>query len=140
MLLPPASELLCTRAMYCLLTVFHVSMYFSMHCVKQPSSFLESEEPGLGTHLSKQWLLTFCYYGELAPDTMKREGKGMKRVRTVMRRRALLTAASCLIWLRMAVLGSEEEEKLERSIFWIGVDYRNEETEGWDFGATRAWC
>lgn len=67
--------------------------------------------------------------------TVRREGKGMKRVYTVMRRRALLMAASCLIWLRMAVLGSEEEEeeeKLERSIFQTDVGLQGRGTEGWE--------
>jgi hypothetical protein len=49
--------------MYCLLTVFHAAMYFSMHCVKQVVSPLESEEPGLGTHFSKQCSLTFWNEG-----------------------------------------------------------------------------
>jgi hypothetical protein len=49
--------------MYCRLTVFHVAMYFSMHEVKQVVSPLESDEPGLGTHFSKQCWLTFCKKG-----------------------------------------------------------------------------
>jgi hypothetical protein len=45
--------------MYCLLTVFHVAMYFSMHDVKHAVSPLDNEDPGFGTHLSKQCSLTF---------------------------------------------------------------------------------
>jgi hypothetical protein len=46
--------------MYCLDTVFHAAIYFSMHCVKHVVSPLDNEEPGLGTHFSKQCSLTFC--------------------------------------------------------------------------------
>lgn len=49
----------CILAMYCLLTVFQALMYFSMHWVKQVDSPLDREDPGLGTHFSKQCSLTF---------------------------------------------------------------------------------
>ena len=35
-------------------------MYFSIQAVKQVVSPLDNEEPGLGTHFSKQCSLTFC--------------------------------------------------------------------------------
>ena len=50
---------LCILATYCLLTVFQALMYFSMQFVKQPSSPLDSEVPGLGTQRSKQCSLSF---------------------------------------------------------------------------------
>src|SRR6266487_2573942 len=50
----------CILVIYCLLTVFHAAMYFSIHWVKQVVSLLDNEEPGLGTHFSKQCSLTFC--------------------------------------------------------------------------------
>lgn len=56
---PPAALSLCIRATYCLLTVFQALMYFSMHDLKQPSSALESEVPGLGTQRSKQCSFSF---------------------------------------------------------------------------------
>ena len=56
---PPAALSLCIRATYCLLTVFQALMYFSMHDLKQPSSPLESEVPGLGTQRSKQCSFNF---------------------------------------------------------------------------------
>lgn len=54
---PPA--VLCIRSIYCLLTVFHATIYFSMHVVKHFSSLDDNEEPGVGMHLSKQWLFIF---------------------------------------------------------------------------------
>lgn len=36
-------------------------MYFSMHAVTQVVSLLEMPVPGLGTHFSKQFSLTFCF-------------------------------------------------------------------------------
>lgn len=56
----PAPCAFCIRLIYCLETVFHVAMYFSMHCVKHVSSFFESELPGDGMHLSKQCMFSFC--------------------------------------------------------------------------------
>ncbi len=35
-------------------------MYFSIHCVKHVSSPLDSDDPGFGTHFSKQCSLSFC--------------------------------------------------------------------------------
>lgn len=46
--------------MYVELTRFHAAMYFSMQPVTHVSSELESEDPGLGTHFSKQVDLRFC--------------------------------------------------------------------------------
>lgn len=48
------------RAMYVELTRFHAAMYFSMQPVTHVCSELESEDPGLETHLSKQVDLRFC--------------------------------------------------------------------------------
>lgn len=48
------------RAMYVELTRFHAAMYFSMHAVTHVDSELESEDPGFGTHFSKQVDLRFC--------------------------------------------------------------------------------
>lgn len=39
-------------AIYALLVVFHVDMYFSMQAVKQPSSILDRDAPGFGTQCS----------------------------------------------------------------------------------------
>lgn len=50
--------------MYVELTWFHADMYFSMHWVKQVLSPLDKEDPGLGTHFSKQWPLIF--YGRVS--------------------------------------------------------------------------
>ena len=55
--IPPLS--FCMRATYCLDTVFHAAIYFSMHMVKQPSSLRLSDRPGVGTHFSKQCSLSF---------------------------------------------------------------------------------
>ena len=49
----------CIRPIYCLLTVFHAAMYFSIHVVKHFPSRDDSEEPGVGMHFSKQWLFIF---------------------------------------------------------------------------------
>jgi hypothetical protein len=56
---PPAALSRCIRATYCLLTVFHALMYFSMQLLKQPSSPLDRLVPGLGTQRSKQCSLSF---------------------------------------------------------------------------------
>lgn len=56
---PLCWDSLCIRATYCFDTVFHELMYFSMQFVKQFSSPLESEVPGLGTQRSKQCSLSF---------------------------------------------------------------------------------
>lgn len=45
--------------MYCRLTTFQVAIYFSIHAVKQPSSFLDNDVPGEGMHFSKQCSFTF---------------------------------------------------------------------------------
>lgn len=54
---PPA--VFCIRPIYCLLTVFHAAIYFSIHVVKHFSSLDDSEVPGVGMHFSKQWLFIF---------------------------------------------------------------------------------
>ena len=57
---PPACPaVFCICAIYTLLTVFHVPIYFSMHADKQLSSFFDSDVLGEGIHLLKQWPLTF---------------------------------------------------------------------------------
>lgn len=48
------------RAMYVRLVVFHMEMYFSMQVERQVCSLEESDEPGVGMHLSKQCSLSFC--------------------------------------------------------------------------------
>lgn len=45
--------------MYAELTWFQADMYFSMQFVKQVCSPLDREEPGLGTHFSKQFSFIF---------------------------------------------------------------------------------
>lgn len=45
--------------MYCLLTVFQAAIYFSIQFVKHAVSPLDNDDPGLGTHFSKQCSLTF---------------------------------------------------------------------------------
>lgn len=49
----------CNRVIYCLETVFHISIYFSVHCVKHVSSLLLRPVPGEGMHFSKQCMLSF---------------------------------------------------------------------------------
>lgn len=49
----------CNRLTYARLTVFQLAIYFSMHCEKQVCSLELNEEPGSGTHRSKQWSLIF---------------------------------------------------------------------------------
>lgn len=51
---PTPCLVFCIRLIYCLLTVFQVAMYFSMHCVKQLSSFFDRLLPGDGMHFWKQ--------------------------------------------------------------------------------------
>lgn len=48
------------RPMYVELTRFHAAMYFSMHAVTHDVSELDRDEPGVGTHFSKQLDLRFC--------------------------------------------------------------------------------
>jgi len=45
--------------MYCLLTVFHAAIYFSMQLVMQDSSVFDRLDPGFGTQRSKQCSLIF---------------------------------------------------------------------------------
>jgi hypothetical protein len=59
---PPPGPLLCSCCIlptYCLLTVFHAAIYFSMHREMHVVSPLANEVPGLVTHLSKQCSFTF---------------------------------------------------------------------------------
>lgn len=83
----------CILWMYCLLTVFHAAMYFSIQLVKQLSSPFERFPPGFGTQRSKQCSLIF-YKSYLAnshlTDTI------LQRQRTSINCLALVVAASCL--------------------------------------------
>lgn len=56
---PMACFSLCIRPTYCLLTMFHAAMYFSIHALIQPCSFVDNDDPGEGMHFSKQFSLTF---------------------------------------------------------------------------------
>lgn len=83
-------------------------MYFVMHCVKQVSSLLDSELPGVGMHLSKQCSLILCN----GPGS---DEGACQRWRTILytsiNTLAFAKAASCRISAIMAaVLGSEEGE------------------------------
>lgn len=93
---PPA--VFCIRPIYCLLTVFHAAMYFSMHVVKHFSSLDDSEEPGMGMHFSKQWLFIFWEREVIRTVVWVAKEKEVTRGRrsiTDMSWRALLMAASC---------------------------------------------
>lgn len=95
---PPA--VFCIRPMYCLLTVFHAAIYFSMHVVKHFSSLDDNELPGVGMHFSKQWLFILD-----------------------MSWRALLMAASCWTCFMRAALGSEAlREGLRESMVVVRRD------------------
>jgi hypothetical protein len=52
---PPWALSRCILPTYCLLTVFHALMYFSMHALMQLSSPLERDAAGLGMQRSKQY-------------------------------------------------------------------------------------
>lgn len=87
----------CIRATYCLDTVFHELMYFSMHAVKQPSSPLEREVPGLGTQRSKQ--CSFSFWGMLEREMQA----GYLMCCTSTSMRAFCMAASCWTCAMMAL-------------------------------------
>lgn len=55
--------------MYCLLTTFHVDMYFSIQAVKHPSSLFDNDVPGIGMHFSKQ--CSFTFYGYKSVSAME---------------------------------------------------------------------
>lgn len=100
----------CIRATYCFETVFQACMYFSMHVVKQVSSPLEREVPGLGTQRSKQCSLSFwkhqLAFVRLFLTIIYSGG------RTSTSWRAFCMAASCWIWRMICVLGSLLEKAL----------------------------
>jgi hypothetical protein len=65
-------------------------MYFSIQAVKQVVSPLDKEEPGFGTHFSKQCSLTFC-------QIVNEDMKVCRILSTSINCRALFIAASCRI-------------------------------------------
>lgn len=102
---PPAALSRCIRATYCLLTVFQALMYFSMQLLKQPSSPLDSEAPGLGTQRSKQCSLSFWKHCQNKSRRLGNEKHGNGRVcRTSTSMRAFCMAASCCTWRMICIL------------------------------------
>ena len=77
-------------------------MYFSIHWVKQVVSLLDNEEPGLGTHFSKQCSLTFCRRVSEIVEIVDQAGQ------TSINCLAFVMAASCRTWFMTAAFGSEE--------------------------------
>lgn len=84
-------------------------MYFSMHVVKQVSSPLEREVPGLGTQRSKQCSLSFWEF-QISISIFLFLDACSERTSTSWR--AFCIAASCWIWRMMVVLGSLLEKAL----------------------------
>jgi hypothetical protein len=74
-----------------------------MHCVKHVVSPLDNEDPGLGTHFSKQCSLTFYTIVSTEKRQVEVEGRSMI---TSINCRAFVIAASCLTWFITAALGS----------------------------------
>jgi hypothetical protein len=79
-----------------------------MHCVKHVVSPLDNEEPGLGTHFSKQCSLTFYTIVSTQKSELEIEARGRT---TSISCRAFVIAASCLTWFMTAALGSEAPPK-----------------------------
>lgn len=88
-----------------------------MHCEKQVCSLELNDEPGSGTHRSKQWSLIFYQFVSV-PAATNHDNDIMH---TSINMRAFVTAASCRIVSTMRVLGSDEERDMDgESLLRVG--------------------